>query len=751
MVAPEPAPDEPPDGSRPEWPVVDFLLRMRADQEGAGVRPLREYLDLYPAHQEAVAREYLLIRSLDRDAATDDDDPRSFGGFRLLRQLGQGGQGTVWLAHEQATARAVALKILHRRGNDELAEARLLREAALAGRFGHPGLARVLGAGRDEGRLWIASDHVPGEPLSGVLAQRRLRGEPMPLPAAARLVGELARALHHAHGFGVVHRDVKPANVIVRPDGAPVLTDFGLSRETQAGQDRGELTLSGELRGTPAYLAPERIHGGPATARADVWALGALLFECLRLESPFAAPTVAATLQALARREVWSLPGYGALPADARAVLAMAMAREPARRYATAAALALDCDRLARGEAPLARRPGVARRLLGFARNEPALAAASAVAVLLLAAGLLSALWFLGRERELRAALETREQRVRTVARSLLYDLHTAVRNLPGAVELRQRMLERARDALQELHGAAPDDPQLRRDLITAWVRLGDVLGHSGVANRGDTEAADRCYRAAVDLARAGIDRGDPACRAELGTALVRRGDLRIDFRDEARALYEQALALLGEDDAMQRAQRATVLCVMAQFDRDEGALDLALQRCAESERLFAADVDQDGAREAERIGVRLVRATILLQRGDAEAARSLLRAQQAHIAAVRAERPLDVQLLARDAKNEVYLGRAEAELGDRAAALAAIERAVALRRERVAADAADLGARHELGLALVDRANRLVTGPTPDLEQIERDLTEAAACVDAAGFAEFAAALRRQCAELAR
>ncbi len=736
-------------GREPDWPVVEFLLRLRADEANGTARNLLDYLAEHrgdPAHQEAVAREFLLVRSFDRDARATTAAHHTIGRFRLVRELGRGGQGTVHLAMESTAARPVALKVLHRRG-DELDAARLVREVDLASRLTHPSLARVLGTGCDDGRAWIATEYVAGETLAAHLHQLRLTGTAMTVVDAASLAARLAEGLHHAHGNGVIHRDVKPGNVLLRVDGTPVLTDFGLARGDATD---AALTHSGELRGTPAYMAPEQLATGTATARSDVWGLGAILFECLTGERPFAAPTVAGTATAVARREVWSLPGYARMPRDVRAVLAVALAKAPSQRYATAADFARDCVRLVHGERPAARQPGLVRRGFAFVRNEPALAIASVTAALLLAGGLTSALWFLARERDLHALLQAREQRVRSVARSMLFELHTAARNLPGAVALRRGILERARDALQELHDAAPEDLDVRGELVSAWIALGDVLGHGGVANAGDPAEARRCYETAAGLAEPAIAAGDAGARTQFATTLLRRADLAIDAPELARPLYVRANELLTETDDLQRALRASVSCSLAQLDRNAGAFDLALRECREAERLFAATAG-DPTRASDLASTRIVLATILVARGDLGAARTVLQTEAARLDALRQANPNHVQLLARAAQCAIYQGQLEWTASNPDAALAAVERGVALRRARVATDAQDRGALHELALGLFARAQYRQAIDRCDLALVEADYREAGDCAAAAGFADFAADLHARAAAIAR
>ncbi|MGB3967209.1 MAG: serine/threonine-protein kinase, partial [Planctomycetota bacterium] len=287
-----------------------------------------------------------------------DDDGRVLGDFRLVRELGRGGMGIVHEAWQRSLDRRVAVKLLAPGlVASPSAVARLRREATAAGRLRHANIVEVLGFGEDGGEHWFAMQFVDGAPLHQVANRFQT-------PAAAiALCAQLADALAHAHAQGVVHRDVKPGNVLVRGDGTALLADFGVARD----EALPSLTRDGSFVGTLHYASPEQVRGQRVDARSDVWSLGVILHELLAGEHPFAAPTQEATMHRILTAEPPSLRGRPGIGDDLAAVVALTLAKEPARRYASAEAMLRDPRALERGEAVSARLPGTGERLRRWA------------------------------------------------------------------------------------------------------------------------------------------------------------------------------------------------------------------------------------------------------------------------------------------------------------------------------------------------------------------------------------------------
>ena len=303
------------------------------------------------------------------------------GGFELLEELGRGGMGVVYKARQVGLNRVVALKMILSGSHASPGElARFRREAEAVARLNHPNVVQVHEVGEADGRPFFALEFVEGGSLD-----RKLAGTPLPPREAAALVEKLAGAMAAAHAAGLIHRDLKPANVLLETDGTPKVTDFGLARRIEAGPG---LTTTGAVVGTASYMAPEQAQGGKEVEPlADVYALGAILYECLTGRPPFRAASAFDTLLQVVNQEPVPPRQLNArVPHDLETIALKCLRKEPGKRYASASALADDLGRFLRGQ-PIRGRPvGRLERTGKWVRRNPlvaALTAAVAVALLL--------------------------------------------------------------------------------------------------------------------------------------------------------------------------------------------------------------------------------------------------------------------------------------------------------------------------------------------------------------------------------
>lgn len=400
----------------------EFLEELLDDLEKARLAPLPHYLERYPTLSEFVQAEYQALTAPLAAAhnttslnATLHQSPDSVGRYRIKGVLGQGGMGTVLEAHDPELRRRVVVKCLRPDlGRDTQAKERLRREARVLGQLGDPHLTQVIDVVEEHGRLYLVLAFHDGQTLGSLIEAARVAsaagggtpwltiGPPTDSPGDAlrKLVGffaTTARALGSAHRAGIVHRDLKPHNLMVTPEGSPIVLDFGLAK---ARGDQG-LTVAGELVGTPLYMAPEQVDGRPVDARTDVYALGVTMYEALVLVHPFAGRGHRqATFARIQRGDATPLRSHRrSMPRDLEAVVLRAMDLAPNRRYPDMDSFARDLQRFLDMEPTEARPVSGVGRAWRRMRRRPALAVGGALG---LACGAL-ALWAISAQSRLAA------------------------------------------------------------------------------------------------------------------------------------------------------------------------------------------------------------------------------------------------------------------------------------------------------------------------------------------------------------
>ncbi len=456
------------------------------------------------AGDEALRAEVLSLLSHDLDdgAFGDHLPPGSkLGDFEIARVLGEGAMGVVYEARQANPERSVALKVVRGGAASASLRRRFEHESAALARLQHPGIAAVYEAGFDRatGAPFFAMELVQGEPLA-THAQR------LTIAQRVELLAQIAEAVHHAHQRGVVHRDLKPGNILVDADGRPRVLDFGIARLTaEDGTAATIRTLPGQIVGTLAYMSPEQAAGNRSAidARTDIYSLGALGYQMLSGHLPLDVRErpLAATILAIQQEEPRRLGALDRrLRGDLETIIARAMEKEPERRYASAAALADDLRRTRRDE-PIAARPATTLyQLRKFARRRkgPVIATAVIAAALVLAS-VISVAFGLHAQRQ-RALAEQRLTDVRSLANTMLFDLHDLIEPLPGAIEARRQLVRTGLEYLDRLAHDADDNPELLEELAEAYFRIGDIQGNPRRANLGDAERALESYQRSIDL-----------------------------------------------------------------------------------------------------------------------------------------------------------------------------------------------------------------------------------------------------------
>jgi serine/threonine protein kinase/tetratricopeptide (TPR) repeat protein len=596
-----------------------------------------------------------------------DDAPlqNQCGPYRIVRQLGRGGMGAVYLAERSDAQfqKRVALKLIKRGMDTDAMLARFRDERQILANLDHPNIARLLDGGTSpDERPYLVMELVEGKPIDVYCDERRLS-----IADRLALFLRACAAVSYAHQHLVVHRDIKPSNILVSADGTPKLLDFGIAKIVHEDGAGTTATMAELRRLTPEYASPEQIAGSRMTTSTDVYSLGVVLYELLSGRPPYrfshaspelilraiadtrsVAPSIAACSpdseevsgsverRAAARAESSPERLRRRLRGDLDTIVLKALRTEPERRYLSVDLFAEDIRRHLEGRPVLARPDTVAYRTGKFVRRNKGVVAAGVLVCLTLVAGVIATGWQARRAREqeqIAKAEQARAQRrfddVRKLARSVMFDYHDAIKDLPGATPVRARLV---RDALEYLDALAKDagtDAALRNELAAAYERVGEVQGGTQFANLGDTPGAIDSFRKALVLreaARAAHPQDRSArhdlavIHRRLGMLLWETGDIKGALENSRRALTVlHDLAATESDNAVNfdlAKASDTVGMVLQETGDAAGALDHYRQSQQIYDRIMTADVENKDARRGLSVAYEHM-GTLHLQTGD--------------------------------------------------------------------------------------------------------------------------------------
>lgn len=469
--------------------------------------------------------------------------PKVIGHYRIVRELGRGGMGAVYLAERaDEYKKLVAIKLI-KRGMDTDSVLRHFRnERQILAGFDHPNIARLFDGGTTEDGLpYFVMEYIEGLPIDEYCNQHGLA-----ISERLKLFREVCAAVSYAHRHLVIHRDIKRSNILVTGDGVPKLLDFGIAKILQTGESAPTFaTMTGQRLMTPEYASPEQVRGEPVTTQTDVYSLGVILYELLTGQFPYhfssktprdieraitaEQPEKPSTALARGDNSKFKIPNSKTLKGDLDNIVLMALRKEPERRYQSVEQFSEDIRRYLEARPVFARKDTAGYRAGKFVRRNRLALAAAALIFLSLLGGIIATNSALHRANREKARAERRFNDVRQLAHSVLFDYHDAIKDLPGATKVRERLVRDALNYLDSLAAEAHDDPALQRELADAYDRVGDVRGGESSGSLGDITGARESFTKALTIREAllAVNPHDMQARRDLARSHQKIGRLQ--------------------------------------------------------------------------------------------------------------------------------------------------------------------------------------------------------------------------------
>ncbi len=593
--------------------------------------------------------------------------------YRVVEKVASGGMGDVYRAvrADGTYDKQVAVKIIQGPRSTDLFLARFQNERQILADLDHPNIARLVDGGTtEEGLPYLVMEFVEGQRIDEFCVNKDLG-----LPERLALFRDVCSAVHYAHQKLVVHRDLKPSNILVTSDGVPKLLDFGIAKilHPQRGEANLQQTVTFLRMFTPDYASPEQVRNEPISTSSDVYSLGVILYELLTGKLPYrvSADSPQEMIKAVCDTEpekpstaamrVSAQEGSGSerklrkvLAGDLDNIVLKALRKEPQRRYSSVEQFSEDIRRYLVGLPVLAHEDSLAYRARKFIGRHKVSVAAAVLLVLSLAGGLVATLWQAHIARSERVRADRRFNDVRSLANSLMFEIHDSIRDLPGATKARELVVRRALEYLDSLSRES-GDPALQRELAAAYDRIGDVQGFTGAANLEDFSGALESYAKAVAIREslAAAHPEDPTLRSELlqeyfkiAIGLQNTGD----FEGELRTLQKvrPLVGSLSSDNNDRQFRTARMYYYTARALERTGDFPAALTNYEQAASTLEPVAEAGDSKARSYVAEHY--------NGIAKMLARMGRSDEAVASAARARSMLE-KLLAADPKNATFLG----------------------------------------------------------------------------------------------
>jgi non-specific serine/threonine protein kinase/serine/threonine-protein kinase len=670
-----------------QWEQIKTIfasaLEREPDERGEFLRQACGGDDALRAEVESLLSSYASEKSSVGGApaaalGAEDLAGQKTGPYKVIRQIGVGGMGAVYLAvrADDTYSKRVAIKLVQTGIDAQELTRRFRHERQILATLDHPNIARLVDGGATErGVPYFVMDYVEGTRIDEYCDSHRLS-----ISDRIKLFRDVCSAVQYVHQNLVVHRDLKPGNILVTAEGVPKLLDFGIAKllKPEMFTSLADATMAEFRLMTPGYASPEQVRGEPVTTASDVYSLGVILYELLTAQRPYRLktdspseimravcdqepekPSVTAThiseskeqpgkkttAEAVAERRATLPDKLGReLSGDLDTIVLKALRKEPQRRYLSAERLSEDLQRHLVGLPVSAQRDTWTYRAGKFVQRHRVGVVGASLIVISLIGGVLATTWQARVARAERANAQQQFNDVRKLTTSFLFDFHSAIQNLPGSTPARRLVVQRALEYLSKLAQRAQGDPGLQRELAEAYLKVGDVQGNPYAPNLGDTQGAADSYGKALEISQALVaaDPKEPQGREYLGRSYKSLGEVLpllgkpsegvANLRKATEVFEALTTAKLGDERL--RATLASCYQVLGDALGHSGVQNLgdhagALQSYSKGQAIYEAQAASDPSNKIARRGVAVLRMRIgdlLLAQDDVQGAMSNFR-----------------------------------------------------------------------------------------------------------------------------